>query len=286
VSSSTPDVSVVIPCYRQAQFVRDALDSVAAQTFRGRVEVIVVDDGCPEGSGDVAAAHPSRPIVVRQTNRGVAGARNRGIQEARGARIAFLDADDRWYPEKLSRQVERMQRHGAGALCFTRYGRVSAQSGELKSTTPGADLAPSFRRLVRVNFVGCSTVLVDRECLDQSGGFPESAALARGGQDYALWLRIAARCPLLFVPEVLVDYRVHEQSRVGLDPVKNFEGAVHALRAFRDWSTHQQASVPRIRYRALVLRQFLHTWSTLGAVAPGITSRSRALGSLFEALCG
>ncbi|MBX3184824.1 MAG: glycosyltransferase family 2 protein [Polyangiaceae bacterium] len=253
MAASLPSVTVVIPAFRQATFVRGCLDSVAAQSYGGQIEVVVVDDGCPERSGDVAAAHPISPKVIRQPNSGVAAARNRGIAESTGRYVAFLDADDRWHPSKLKIQIERLEAQGAPAFSFTRY-RAIHPSGQVADDQqhPSASLQPSLQSLARQNFVGCSTAVVHRLCLEEVGGFPDSTALRRGGQDYALWLRIASIAPLVFIPEVLVDYMVHPGSRVGNDAVKNFDGAVYALRSFQAWSEERFVSLTGRSYRALV----------------------------------
>lgn len=247
------------------------MDSIEQQAFDGSIEVIVVDDGCPEGTGDVAERHPSKPQVVRQDNAGVAAARNRGIDEARGEYVAFLDADDRWRPGKLARQVDRLRATGP-ALCFTRYQRVD-EEGRLVDELqhPAMQLRATARELLWHNFVGCSTVVVHRDCLDAVGHFPDSEALRRGGQDYALWLRIASRFPLIYVPEVLTDYTIHAGSRVGSDAVKNYQGAVRAVASFVRWDRAAFRKLARIPYRAIAAghtaRLARDVWRNSGADA-------------------
>lgn len=253
-----PRVSVVVPAYRQAAFVGRCLDALQRQSYAGPVEVVVVDDGCPERTGEVAARHPLKPKVIHQPNGGVAAARNRGIAESSGAIVAFVDADDVWHPQKLERQVRRMRGEGP-ALCFTRYRRVDPQGIELADALyPEEHLAPSARMLAYNNFIGCSTAAVDRACLDAVGGFPDSAPLRRGGQDYALWLRIASRFPLLYVPEVLVDYTVHPGNRVGVDLVKNFQGAFDALHDTWRWDRQAFRRMTGSSYRQVVARRASH----------------------------
>ena len=202
--------------------------------------------------------------VVSQANAGVSAARNRGIAEASGTYLAFLDADDRWHPRKLAVQIERLRAQGVAAFCFTRFRMAhgDGQPGD-DSLHPSSTLQPSLRVLARNNFVGCSTVVVDRSCVQKVGGFPDSEALRKGGQDYALWLRIATVAPLVFVPEVLVDYWVHPTSRVGSDAVKNFEGAVFALQSFRAWNEQQFEVWTGSTYRALVGRRGLSMMQAL-----------------------
>ena len=100
---TTEMVSVVIPVYNAARFLADAIRSVQAQQHP-RIEIIVVDDGLTDGSGEVARSFAG-VRCFRQANCGIAAARNAGVREARGNLLAFLDADDLWTPDKLSRQV-------------------------------------------------------------------------------------------------------------------------------------------------------------------------------------
>ncbi len=104
-SSLSPTVSVVIPCYNGAKFIRETLDSVLAQTV-APIEVLVVDDGSTDDSAAIAESYALPVRVIRQTNQGESVARNHGIDEARGDWIAFVDADDVWTPNKLERQLE------------------------------------------------------------------------------------------------------------------------------------------------------------------------------------
>ena len=234
-TTHTPDVSVVIPAYRQAHLLAECLDSVAAQTFTGRVEAIVVDDGSPDGAADVAEAHPIGAVVLRTENRGVAEARNAGIARARGKYVAFLDADDRWHADKLRRQVACLEAYGEPAMCFTQFRRIKPDGVPIEVARPSWKYPETAHELSRRNFVGCSTVVVHRACLERVGGFPADEVLRNCAQDYALWLRIAAYFPMIYVRSVLSDYMVHPGNRVGADHRKHFRGGMHALAAFRNW---------------------------------------------------
>ena len=112
-------VSVIIPLYNKAPYVRRALDSVAAQTFTD-FEVIVVDDGSTDGGAELVAAYgDSRVRLLRQANAGPGAARNRGIAEARGDILAFLDADDVWLPVFLEESMRLLDRYGAEVATVT-----------------------------------------------------------------------------------------------------------------------------------------------------------------------
>ena len=106
-----PKVSVVIPTYNRGRVVGEAIESVLAQTF-GDFEVIVVDDGSADDTAEkIAAIRDSRVRYIRQSNAGVSAARNRGVAEARGEIISFLDSDDLWKPEKLTHEVRFLEEH-------------------------------------------------------------------------------------------------------------------------------------------------------------------------------
>ncbi len=228
-------MSVIVPAYRQATFIEGCLDSIARQDHES-LEVVVVDDGCPDGSGEVAERHPSRPRVIRQPNAGVAAARNRGIEESEGELIAFLDADDRWLPGKLARQIVIHDQAPGPVLSFSRYRRVQPDRQPLEAHDhPAVEQPCSMQDLLARNFIGCSTVILSRACLQDVGGFPDDPALRRGGQDYALWLRVGSRYPLRYLPEVLTEYTLHPGNRVGTDAIKHFEGWAHAVRSFAAW---------------------------------------------------
>ena len=102
---SKPTISVVIPCYNAAPFLRETLESVFVQTYPP-LEIIVVDDGSTDESAVIAESFGSPVRVIRQENQGESVARNRGIEEAGGDWVAFLDADDLWLPNKLERQIQ------------------------------------------------------------------------------------------------------------------------------------------------------------------------------------
>src|SRR5262245_58814803 len=100
-------VSVIIPNYNYGRFLREALDSALNQTLPP-LEVIVVDDGSTDESPEILESYGDRIRVIRQKNQGVGIARNTGAEAARGELLAFLDADDYWFPQKLEKQVEKI----------------------------------------------------------------------------------------------------------------------------------------------------------------------------------
>jgi glycosyltransferase involved in cell wall biosynthesis len=204
-------VSVVIPAYNAAAYLRDALDSALAQT-RPPDEIIVVDDGSTDDTAEMVARYGDRIRYIRQINRGVAAARNRGISEARGHWIAFLDADDLWYPPKLERQCALIETLGRPALvCSDRF------SFATETPPPPPDLtAPppppkefSIVGILRRNTIFTSTVIAPKTVLQDVGGFSSDYNHA---EDWALWLQVGVRIPTWTLPQLLMGYRMRADS--------------------------------------------------------------------------
>jgi len=209
-------VSVVLPLYNKAPFITRALDSIAAQTYRN-FEAIIVDDGSTDGSGDIAASYPDpRFRVIRQTNAGPGAARNRGVDEAKGEVLAFLDADDEWLPGFLEKSLDLLLNSGDAAACvtssyveFPRNVSTTALWRErgLKSGIFRADASTDAMRFVHaLAFMSpCSTV-VRADVFRKWGGFYENRSLY--GEDAYLWLKVLLNETVSFqLEEPLV--RVH-----------------------------------------------------------------------------
>ncbi|MDH3729722.1 MAG: glycosyltransferase [Acidimicrobiia bacterium] len=178
-----PDVSIVIPCYEQGQWLMDAIASVYEQTYDSW-EIIVVDDGSTTaetiGAIDAAAELP-RVGLVRQENRGLAAARNAGIAMAKGRYIVPLDADDELEPDFLDEMVAALDDNprAAFAHCWAElYGDVS----ELWVTRP----FNLYQMLLSNSVVGC--VVLRQEALASVGGYDET--MVNGNEDWELWVRL------------------------------------------------------------------------------------------------
>jgi len=213
---STPSVSVVIPTYNVAPFIAETLNSVFAQTFTD-FEVIVVDDGSDDAEELEHALEPYRERVryVRQENSGAGAARNRGVQEARGDFIAFLDSDDLWMPEYLEEQVRFLRADGydlaySDALLFG----DSPIAGKTYMQTAPSVGPVTFLSLVRNECNIITSGVVARRCvLVKVGLFNESL---RNGQDFELWARLARNGARLgYQRKVLLRYRCREGSLSG-----------------------------------------------------------------------
>lgn len=200
-----PLVSVIIPCYNSAEHIEETLESVRAQTMPD-LEMLVVDDCSSDGSAEVVqrvAARDSRVRLLRQpTNQGVARARNRALDQARGRYIAYLDSDDLWAPEKLERQIAFMAKCGIGA-CFTSYETIEQDGAHRNFVHVPRSI--TYRQFLK-NTVTCShSLLFDTYCVDRSLlVMPD----IRRGQDFATWVQVMKAGHTFFgLDEPLAKYR-------------------------------------------------------------------------------
>lgn len=203
----TPTVSVVIPTYNSAHFLLKAVSSVQAQQWP-TLEIIVVDDGSTDDTPAVLRKLSQKEGVrcIRQENAGPAAARNRGIRESRGEWIAFLDDDDYWFPRKLEKQFRALaEQDGDFAYCGV---IVVDDDNQTVSTLPAVARESLLNDLVWGNLLSTPTVIVRRSLFDQTGLFDE---MLRTGEDWDLWLRLAANGRGVCVSEPLV--AVHHSQR-------------------------------------------------------------------------
>ena len=206
-------VSIVIAAYNAEPYIADTCRSALAQTYPS-IEVIVVDDGSTDRTAAIVremSASDARLRLIQQPNRGVAAARNAGIEAAAGEFIAPLDADDIWNHQKIERQVQRVRESGPGT------GMVYCWWAWLDKDKLMLDRSPRWHvegrvwdKLVEVNFTGGGSVpLYRRSSIQQVGGY--SVVLRdRGGQgceDWDLAIRVAEEFDVAVVPAVLVGYR-------------------------------------------------------------------------------
>jgi glycosyltransferase involved in cell wall biosynthesis len=195
-----PRVSVIIPTHNRKAFVLEAVDSVLAQTYED-FELIVVDDGSADETGEALEQYGERLHYLYQANRGVSAARNNGLAHARGEFVAFLDSDDLWLPKKLAVQVAFMDQHPDAQICYTdelwirRGVRVNPKKRHAKYS---GEIYPHCLPLC---IISPSSALMRHGLFAQVGTFDPGLPVC---EDYDLWLRVAARFPVFFIPQRLI----------------------------------------------------------------------------------
>jgi glycosyltransferase involved in cell wall biosynthesis len=201
-AAHVPRVSVIIPTYNSGAMVRDAIQSVLAQTYSD-FEIVVVDDGSTDNTESVVRQFSRRARYFKQENQGVSTARNVGIRKSVGEYLAFLDSDDLWSPEKLAEQVPLLDCDPELGLVYSDWALASDQG--IIQTSYLRDLPCRsgyvFDDLIQSGFILTSGVVVRRACLEAAGDFDKSLAIA---QDYDLWLRISYRWKVALVNKPLL----------------------------------------------------------------------------------
>jgi len=206
-------VSVVIPAHNALPMLLGAIESTLMQSLRPQ-EVVVVDDRSTDGTAEVVANHFAafpEVRILRGHFGSAAAARNAGWRETHHPWVAFLDADDLWFPQKLMRAAAALRTFPVAGWFFS-DGVFKPMGGEARSWLSSyADLPKSYvghptAQLLEVNFILTSSVVVRRGLLESLGGFDDSMSHA---EDIDLWIRLARCSPATAVPEELVTYEHH-----------------------------------------------------------------------------
>jgi glycosyltransferase involved in cell wall biosynthesis len=207
--SAGPRVTVVIAAYNAEKFIRETLESVAAQSLQN-IEIIVVDDGSTDGTAKILRAFADRRLIVlRQDNRGVSAARNAGLAVARAPHIFFLDADDILLRDALLHMVTTLDRMPQRVACFAHHVRIAEDGSAL--STPG-DLrwklfpaSDTLRHLVAKNFIVCGAICIRTEPARAVHGFNPALKL---GEDWEFWCRLAVLGDFAAMPDhIALKYR-------------------------------------------------------------------------------
>ena len=207
----TPEISIIMPCYNAEAYIGASLQSVLQQHFTD-FELIIVNDGSTDASADILRdIKDPRVRVIDQTNAGVITARNRGLAEARGELVAFLDSDDTWHPEFLSRLHAALRTSPEACLAYCGWQNLGlpGQRGD-PFIPPDYEGPAKLEQLLESCRWPIHAALVKRNEVERAGGFDPQFPTA---EDYWLWLRIAPFKPIVRVPLPLAYYHHHGEQR-------------------------------------------------------------------------
>jgi glycosyltransferase involved in cell wall biosynthesis len=201
---ANPLISCIIPVFNGERYLGEALDSILAQTYQA-IDLIVIDDGSTDGTGELVARYGDRIRYFRQNNEGAPKARNAGLSAARGAFVAFLDSDDLWHPEKLERQMARFKARPELDLCVTHLQRfwIPQLETERKRFQDHrfAEVLPGYVT---------QTLLARRNVFDSVGNFETSR---RVGDPMDWFLRASEQGAVMeLLPDLLVYQRMHDSN--------------------------------------------------------------------------
>ena len=226
---ATPSVSIIIPTRNRLSMLREALDSVHAQSFRD-YEVIVVDDGSDRPIGPDVVEHAVRPKVIRHTkSQGPAAARNHGLRESAAETVAFLDSDDLWHPEKLERFKRELDADPDARILFGPMQPIDEQGRAVPGRTKPCHGGHITEKLFCSSFVHVPTVVCRKSLLIDKGGFDETLPVC---EDYDLWLRVSVDCEFGLVEEPLAQRRLHSNRLSKSRMSRNLAIKAYVLRRF------------------------------------------------------
>lgn len=297
-----PTLSIIIPTYNVAPFVKQALHSVLGQNAAGNIEVIVVDDGSDDDTVRVietVAAEDGRIKLARnQRRKGAAGARNTAMLQSAADWIAFLDADDLLAPESIARRLSVLQRYPDVDLVSGGYVEAHATGGRRRSSREEAAAAleafgdrdgqavritdPVIALLRQPKLMWTGTVMARRTLIDKVGLFDEDYVL---GEDRDLWLRLAAKAKgLIFLDRDLAVYRLRERSLTR----QGIPGSIWAAKSVRKlWEEPAFASYKRELSRAIARYQLNNSYyyraqkDYIGALRAGLSTVRHAPGDVL-----
>ena len=200
--------SIIIPLYNKAPYIRKALETVCAQTYRD-YEIIVVNDGSTDDSAVVAESYLQHAegicyTIIPQDNAGVAAARNRGVKHASGQYMAFLDADDWWEPDYLARMAELIADYPQAGVYGCNY--VYYKPGK---TRVALNIPTGYINYPKAYYEGSAmpiwtgATIMPKTVLEEMGGFPLGIKL---GEDFLLWAKTALHYKVAFLNEPLAYY--------------------------------------------------------------------------------
>jgi glycosyltransferase involved in cell wall biosynthesis len=269
-----PLISVIVPAWNAEATLGETLTSVAAQSYRN-LEILIVDDGSTDPTASIAEAFAEREPrsrVLHQRNAGVAAARNAGIEAARGAFIAPIDADDVWHPDKIQRQVQRLQSSADDVGLVYNWSRIIDERGIVVSASAAPVIEGCvLRDHLRWNFIGNgSTPMFRAEVLRDLRYSPQLRSAGHEGcEDYLLQLQIASKFKFACVPAFLTGYRTHSEV-MSADLSRMIRSHIDMYELLLEW-------LPR-RYAAAIERQRARQLAALGVAefATGRLSKAAA----------
>jgi len=200
-------ISVIMPCYNAAAHIASSIASVLQQSHNN-LELIIINDGSSDNSAEIVRSiYDDRVILIEQTNKGVCATRNRGITAAKGAFIAFLDADDSWAPDCLEKLYSALvaDKEAALAYCGWQNTGISGGKGE-PFVPPNYEDADKIAKVFTDSRWPIHAALTRTEYIVDCGGFDEQYPTS---EDFGLWARIAIRHKIILIPEVLAYYHHH-----------------------------------------------------------------------------
>ncbi len=204
-SKTLPLVSIIMPCYNDAEYVQDAINSVLSQTYNN-YELIVINDGSSDNSINILSKYKNQIILINQKNQGASRARNSGLKRAKGEYIAFLDADDYWEKDFLNLMVAKAEKDNV-KLVYCGWQHVGNYKNKEPFIPPDYEGMPNkVELMIQSTRWPIHGVIIHKQVLAYTGLFNENLTSC---MDFYLWIRAATAFKIARVNKVLAYYRHH-----------------------------------------------------------------------------
>ena len=241
--------SIVIPAYNTGKYIHKTLDSVYSQTY-SNYEVVIVNDGSTDSTSEIIRNYfKNFPAVhyklIEQKNKGIGAARNSGIRETQGDFVAFLDADDKWSREKLSKIKRFLEENPQADLVC--HDECCIRNGSTKKLIYGPHKTYKDLLFGR-NCLSTSATVVRRAKLFEAGLFSENTDF-NGVEDYELWLRLSKICRMEYLHQVLGEYALHDDS-ISSNIVNHTKNTLNVVDFhFKQWGSQ------KLYYKLLMIKR-------------------------------
>lgn len=217
-----PKVSILIPVYNGANFIKQAIDSALQQTYKN-IEIIVINDGSTDDGATekIVKKYGSKVKYIKKENGGVASALNTGIKESTGDYVSWLSHDDVYNPDKVEKEINVLDKlENKKTIIFSNFHLINEESKIFSTTKYTANikkekLCQNIYPVIKGTVNGC-TILIHKECFEKVGYFDESL---RTTNDYEMWIRLFGQYPSYFIEEPLIKYRIHPNQDTNKNPV-------------------------------------------------------------------
>ena len=219
-----PLVSIVTPSLNQADFIEAAIESVLAQDYPN-IEYLVVDGGSTDGTLDILRRYGERVRWISEPDAGQADAINKGVRLTQGEILAWMNADDQYAPQAVSRAIAELQAHPQAALVYG-HAEFTDQAGRVIAPCVRVEPFDLYRLLNSLDYIVQPTTFFRRDAFLAVGGLDSSL---RYCLDYDLWIKLALRYPVRYLPELLARVRVYPATKTasgGLERLNEIERMV------------------------------------------------------------
>ncbi|TVQ14639.1 MAG: glycosyltransferase [Leptolyngbya sp. DLM2.Bin27] len=262
-----PRISVVIPAYNAEKTIKFTLESVLSQTYSD-FELIIINDGSQDATLSIINQFKDRRVrVFSHENSGPQKSRNRGINQATGEYISFIDADDLWTPDKLEQQLKRIEANPEVSVVYSWSDEINEHGMVTRSGQRSTLEGKVFEALLKNNFLGSgSNPLIRKQALSAVGGFDPSIL---AGQDWDMWLTLASDYTFAVVPQVQVFYRKSAGSKSWSSNLSRQEQGLRQVMA-KHLSRRSDLLPSRRAYLAFCYRYLL--FECFGKCAPSFSN--------------